>query len=664
MARRLNRKRSDNPSRPVEIAAPARAAALPPTNIVITLIKAAILVALGIYIYYPSLYGLYLWDDDFLLQNNPVVHDPNGLFYIWTDPEHALIDFFPLTVSVEWLIWQTFWNPFTMANDPQFWQMTFYFHITSLILHIIDGMMIWYLFRAMGIRLAWLGALIFVTHPVLVESVSWMAELKNTIAMPTFILAVLAWLHFERTRRLEYYVLAFLFYLVSMLTKTSGVMFPVIILLYDWWKHPETNFVTLLLEEIVHGFYAAWALVNFDFRRFRNESSQLRWTFVPTIPFFIVAVADAYFLIIYLRHGVGEQFIPGLLGGPTILGSAIGRTACAGMSLIFYFSKCVLPYNLLPIYPQWEVNHPAFTLEFILKFLPWPVMAFGFWWLWNRRQQPWARTAFFGFGFFFLNLLPFVGWRPISFMRFGWVMDHFLYVPILGLIGLAAAAAGDLYDRIPRTTTALRIVTISAAVALVAVFTQGSHSYAGEFVDRLTYWTYECEHNWVAWPAHNNRGNQLLDNAAVAEHKGFHAEASELFAESKKEFQIALLLNPVYTEAHNNLGYILSREGDFKDAEAEFRTALGYTPDFESAQLNLKNVLQLETLQSYNKQGVDLVQQGKYKDAEAIFRQILQYQPDNLAVQQNLSHVLELETTPAPTPVPAPEPKPTAHKSR
>jgi tetratricopeptide (TPR) repeat protein len=661
MARRLKRKRSDDPSRPVETVAPARAAA-PPTNIAVTLLKAAILIALGIYIYYPSLYGLYLWDDDFLIQNNPIVHDPRGIWYIWTDPEHALIDFFPLTVSVEWLIWQTFYD--SSINDPQFWQMTFYFHITSLILHLVNGMMIWYLFRKLGIRLAWLGALLFVTHPVLVESVSWMAELKNTIAMPTFILAVVAWLNFERTRRLEYYVAAFVLYLISMLTKTSCVMFPVIIILYDWWKNPEINFVELFIAELQVGIRAAWALLNFDFRRYRNEVSQLRWTYAPTIPFFIIAVADAYFLIIYLRHGVGEQFIPGLLGGPSILGSAIGRTACAGMSLIFYFSKCVLPYNLLPIYPQWEVNHPAFTLKFFLKFLPWPVMAFGFWWLWNRRQQPWARAAFFGFGFFFLNLLPFVGWRAISFMRFGWVMDHFLYVPILGLIGLAAAAASDLYYRIPRTESPLRITSIFAAVALVAVFALGSHAYAGEFVDRLTYWTYECDHNWVAWPAHNNRGNQLLDNASVAERKGYHSEAAALLAESKKEFQIALMLNPVYTEAHNNLGYILSREGDYKGAEAEFRTALYYTPDFESAQLNLKNVLQLETLQSYNQQGIDLVQQGKFKEAEAVFRQVLQYQPDNAAAQQNLSHVLELEATPAPAPSPAPEPKPTSHKSR
>jgi len=619
-----------------------------PLQAAILIGKVLLLITLGIYIYYPSLYGLYLWDDDFLIQNNPVVHDPNGLWYIWTDPEHALIDFFPLTVSVEWLIWQVFFDP--NVHDPQFLQMTFYFHITSLILHLIDGMMIWYLFRKMGIRLAWLGALLFVTHPAIVESVSWMAELKNTIAMPTFILAVIAWINFDRTRRWEYYIAAFVLYLISMLTKTSCVMFPVIILLYAWWKHGRIGFWDNIKSSS-------------DFWDRAGDAFQEQWqNFLPTIPFFIVAVADAYFLIIYLRHGVGEQFIPGLLGGPTLVGSAIGRTACAGMSLIFYFSKCVLPADLLPIYPQWEVNHPAFTLEFILKFLPWPVMAFGFWWLLKRREQPWARVAIFGFGFFFLNLLPFVGWRAISFMRFGWVMDHFLYVPILGLIGLAAAAAGNIYDRIPRTATAWRIAAVSAVVALVAIFTQGSHLYAEVFVDRLAYWTYCADHNWMAWPAHNNRGNQLLDNATVAQRKGYVAEASSLYAESKKEFQIALQLNPVYTEAHNNLGYILTGEGHYPEAEKEFRTALYYTPDFESAQLNLAHVQQLENAKAHFDNGNALASQGHYKEAEAEFRTSLQYQPDNPVVEQNLSHVMELEAAPAPVPSPAPNPSP--HKSR
>jgi len=610
MAQRSKRKKREAASRPTAQPSPTpqRSAPLSPRRIGLIALQAAVLIGLGVWIYWPSLHGLWLWDDDFLLQNNPTVHDPNGLWYIWSEPQQALIDFFPLTVSFEWLIWQI-WTPDN--SDPTYAGMTVYYHVTSLIMHLISALLIWHLFRRMGIRLAWLGALIFTIHPVIVESVSWMAELKNTLAMPPFLLAVSAWISFDRTRRWEYYVLSFFLYVIALLFKTSVVMFPIVIMLYAWWKHGRVGFWNNL---------RSWT--DFEARVFRAILEFIP-VLIPTIPFLIIAAADAYLLIIYLRHGVGEQFIPGLLGGP------IGRTACAGLSLIFYFSKCILPINLLPIYPQWVVTPPSFTLEYVLKFLPWAVIAFGFWWLLKRREQPWARAAIFGFGYFFLMIVPFVGWRAISFMRFGWVMDHFLYVPILGLIGLAAAAAGDIYDRLPRANPVWRIAAICEGIVVLALFSFGSHSYAEVFVDRLAYWTYCAEHNYVAWPAHNNRGNQLLEIAQQEELRSVQVEneakaaqlagratdaqnltdlaqkefteAQTLYQESEAEFKIALMLNPVYTEAHNNLGFILSRQGHYKEAEAEFREALKYTPDFQSAQMNLAQVLRLETAQLQNK---------------------------------------------------------------
>lgn len=532
----------------------------------LSLLKAAILIALSFWIYYPALHGLYLWDDDFLIQNNGTVHDASGIYYIWTDPEHALIDFFPLTVSLEWLIWQvcTAFDP--SLNVPPFHEMTFYFHLVSLLLHIGNVMLIWHLFDRLGIRLAWLGALIFAVHPALVESVAWMAELKNTAAMPPFIIAILAWLRFDETRRWEYYVLSFVFYVIAMLFKTSAVAFPVIILLYTWWKHGRIGFWT-----------GSWSSGRWTDRIAEAFQEQLT-NFIPTIPFFIVAVTDAYFLIIYLRHGVGEQFIPGLLGGP------LGRFTCAGLCLVFYFSKCILPINLMPIYTQWGVNPPAHWWYF----LSWPVIILGFWLLWRRRAEPWARAAIFGFGYFFIMIGPFVGWRAISFMRFGWVMDHFLYVPILGIVGLAAAAAGHVYENLPAAPRYWRIAAISTVVVILTVFAIGSHRYAKVFVGRLAYWTYETSRNTVAWPAHNNRGNQLLEDGN--------------FEEAEKEFKIALELFPHYTEAHNNLGYIYSRQGRYKEAEAEFRAALADQPDFESAQMNLAALLRAESVQLQQQQ--------------------------------------------------------------
>jgi hypothetical protein len=84
----------------------------------------------------------------------------------------------------------------------------------------------------------------------------------------------------------------------------------------------------------------------------------------------------------------------------------------------------------------------------LLQFLPWPVFGMILYICWNKRDS-WGRHALLGLGFFVLNLLPFVGFTLASFMSATWVMDHFLYLPVIGLIGLVIAALDHLETLLP-----------------------------------------------------------------------------------------------------------------------------------------------------------------------------------------------------------------------
>ena len=305
------------------------------------------------------------------------------------------------------------------------------------------------------------------------------------------------------------------------------VMFPVLLLLFAWWKHDRITWRDVKLS----------------------------------LPFFAISAGMSLLVIVFQPHGVGEETIP--LAGP------LSRLACAGTSIAFYFSRCFLPIMLLPIYPQWQINPPQ-----PWQIAPWLALFIAVHWLWTKHQ-PWARHALFGLAFFVVNLVPFVGFHAVSFMRFAWTMDHFLYLPMLGLLAVTVAAMGDLARKLNEPN---RRYTIAGVALVAAIFTIGSHQYAKTFCNSEAQWSHEIKVFPAAWPAHNNLGNAYSD-------AGRTAEAGE-------QYRAALALNPGYPEAHNNLGIVYARMGHPQEAMSEFQLALHYCPDLQSAQQNLAQVQQ------------------------------------------------------------------------
>ena len=86
--------------------------------------------------------------------------------------------------------------------------------------------------------------------------------------------------------------------------------------------------------------------------------------------------------------------------------------------------------DLLPIYPRWGLDLPS-----ILQVLALPTLVAFLLALWTWRGE-WGGHALFGFGFFLLNLLPVLGLLKMNYMVNSWVADHFVYLPMIGLVGL------------------------------------------------------------------------------------------------------------------------------------------------------------------------------------------------------------------------------------
>lgn len=466
------------------------------------------------WIYWPVRHGTWLMDDAVYFTANPLLQDPERLWKAWFEPG-SFIEYYPVEETVQWIQWQL-WHGDTLG-----------YHVTNILLHIVDALLVWKLLSKFRLKLAWLGGLIFAVHPVQVESVAWIMELKNTLSLAPFLLAMCAWIDYDERRRPWDYGLSLGLFLVAMLCKISMAPFPVILLLYAWWK------------------------------RGRIGWSDLR----ASVPFLAIALILG---MTTLWAGDWYRESHPQPGEVVLLGGFFSRMACVGLSLSFYFSKFFLPVGLAVIYPLWSLMPPS-----SIDFLPWPFFGAVLYICWKKRSS-WGRHALLGLGFFGLNLVPFIGFMPASYMSATWVMDHFLYLPVIGLIGLVVAGLGRLETLLPQLVRYCGIAIVAAAMAGLAWH---SRWYAGMFINLETLWTCVAQVEPGSWLAHNNLGYAL----AIA---GRNAEAIE-------EFEKAASLNPNKASIYNNLGLSLLRVGRTSDAVEQFRQAVRIDPDFIEARNNL-----------------------------------------------------------------------------
>ena len=129
-----------------------------------------------ILVYTPVWKAGFVWDDEPILTANPCIVGPLGLKEIWTT---GAADICPLTLT-------TFWS------EHALWGLNpMPYHVVNVLLHGLSAVLLWQVLRSLRIQAAWLGAALWALHPVAVESVAWVTEMKNTESGLFFLLSIL-----------------------------------------------------------------------------------------------------------------------------------------------------------------------------------------------------------------------------------------------------------------------------------------------------------------------------------------------------------------------------------------------------------------------------------------------------------------------------------------
>lgn len=527
--------------------------------------------------YWPALRGAFIWDDAGHVTRNDL-RSLAGLTRIWFELGTTQ-QYYPVLHSAFWL------EHFLFGDSPTG------YHVLNVFLHGLAAC----LFAAVLLRLkvsgAWLAAFLFALHPVCVESVAWISEQKNTLSTVFYLLAALAYLRFDASRRRGQYVLASLLFFLALGTKTVTATLPAALLVVFWWQRGPLEF---------------------------------RRDVAPLVPWFVFAAVAGGFTA-WVEHAFigarAEDFDFGWWE----------RCLLASRVIWFYFAKLVYPAELIFVYPRWHIDAGQLW-QYVFPFGI-GLLAFAGW-RWRHHRGPIAA------GLFFVgSLFPALGFVNIYPFRFSFVADHFQYLASLGIF--AAAGAGLAWLLARYSPLVGKTATLSLLVLLGVLTWRQSATYR----DDITLYTSTLAKNPDAAMAHNNLGNTLVDrgrareglphletalklrpNTALYENSLGYALLSlrESFA-AIPHFERVLSLEPDHVHAHVYLGIALKNLGRREEAEVKFRAALKLKADHPEAHRNL---------------GLLLVQRGDFARALEHFAIATRLRPKNPEAVFNLAVTL------------------------
>lgn len=458
------------------------------------------LVVASIIAYQPAWHGTPIWDDESHL-TPPGLRSLQGLERIWFEPG-ATHQYYPLVYSLFWIEYKL-WGYATPG-----------YHLVNILLHAFSALLLWKILRRLEVPAAHWAAVIFALHPVCVESVAWISEIKNCLSGMFYLGAALVYLQFDRTRNSKVYFAALGLFLLGLMSKTVIATLPAALLVVFWWQRRKLS----------------W----------KQDVS-------PLIPFFVAGISAGLFTAWMERTFVGAS-------GPEYNFSIVDRVLIAGRAIWFYLGKLAWPLDLSFIYPHWNVSQ-AVWWQYLFPALA--LLVSVALWLLSR----WNRGPLAAWLFFVGTLFPALGFLNVYPFRYSFVADHFQYLAMIGPITLAAAGIAKLFGTV---TKRLPFLEMALCGALLLILGMLSWRQAGVYRNSETLWRDTLAKNPDCWLAHNNLG-LLLRNQGRTE-------------EAMEHFRKAIQINPEFAESLNNMAVALADTGQFDEAIENFRKAIQFNP--------------------------------------------------------------------------------------
>jgi tetratricopeptide (TPR) repeat protein len=370
-----------------------------------------------------------------------------------------------------------------------------------------------------------------------VESVAWISERKDVLYALFFIASLIAYVYYVKYRKLKYYIISFVLFILSLFSKGQAVSLAVSIIAIDYLFDRKLLDKKLILEKI---------------------------------PYFILAFV---FGIIAIK---AQQAGNALHDADSY--EFYKRIGFAGYAFTQYLIKLLIPVGLSAIYPYPDIINKAIPNYYWLFMIPSFLVVYAFFYFLKR-----SKTVAFFIAFFIINIVLLLQLIPVGSAIWA---DRYSYIPSIAYYALIAWLIHQLVNNFESKRMFIYGITgiyiLSLAIA--------SFERCKVWESSAILWDDTVEKSPKAVVAWNNRGS-------IKDKDEDHTGAIEDFTRAivlKPDYTHAFYNRAV---AKRNLAKIRKDSTLLKSAIQDFEKAIKFDPKFVEAIHN--KGLAIETLSDY-----------------------------------------------------------------
>ncbi len=441
-------------------------------------------------VFFPSLNNNFTnWDDDRYVINNTMLAKPymecakyyfNNIFFN---------NYHPITMMV-----YAFENHHSsviqgISTNPEM------YHQVNLLFHLFNVLLVFFFIYFLSnkkIEVAFIAAMLFGIHPMHVESVAWVSELKDVLYSFFFLGGLITYFKYIGERELNYprlllYIFTFFLFILAVLAKPAALIFVFILILLDYYTSRKTTMRSL----------------------------------VEKLPFLIVSIILS--IVTYKAQ------IPDAARDVASF-SLFNRMLIGSYSLVAYLVKFIAPFNLSALHPYPIGRGNILNLSWGFYLAPIVVLAivFGVY-----KSLKYSRDVVFGVLFFVINIV-----LVLQFITVGkaLIAERYSYISYIGLFYLAGIVYSKIYHH-PKYLYGKYIAFVFIVVGIT--FCYLSNARCKVWNNSETLWTDVLNQYPDNAEAHKNRGAYLTNKSMYDINAGKND-----FDKAFDDFNQAIRLNP------------------------------------------------------------------------------------------------------------------------